>query len=246
LNELLVGAASLGFVLGMRHALDADHVAAVSTIVSEQRGLRGSTLVGGFWGLGHAMALLGAGGLLLAWRLQIPERVASLLEAGVAVMLVLLGVLAIRRAARGLRLHAHRHVHDGREHVHIHAHRESEAHAPHKPDAHHEGAHDHGHALGVGFRPLVVGMVHGLAGSAAPALLVMGAAPSWFAGLTYLAALAVGSAIGMALLSALMSLPLQLLAARYQMLQLRVQLLAGACSLAVGLLLFGRHVMSLA
>src|SRR5262245_35655390 len=173
----------------MRHALDADHVAAVSTIVSAERGLRGSALVGGFWGLGHAAALLLAGGALLAWRLRVSERVAALLEAGVAVMLVLLGLLAIRRATRGLRLHAHRHTHDGREHVHIHAHREDEAHAP--------SAHRHGHALGVGLRPLIVGMVHGLAGSAAPALLVMGAAPSWVAGLAYLAALAAGSALGM-------------------------------------------------
>jgi ABC-type nickel/cobalt efflux system permease component RcnA len=242
MDQVLLGAVGLGLVLGMRHALDADHVAAVSTIVSEQRGLRGSALVGGFWGLGHALALLLAGGALLAWRLQVTERVAALLEAGVAVMLVLLGILAIRRAARGLRLHAHKHTHDGREHVHIHAHHEADAHAK---DAHAEGSHRHGHALGVGLRPLVVGMVHGLAGGAAPALLVMGAAPSFIAGLAYLAALAAGSALGMVLLSALMSLPLHLLAARYQLLQLRVQLLAGACSLAIGLLLFGRHVWAL-
>jgi ABC-type nickel/cobalt efflux system permease component RcnA len=237
-DGLLLGSVGLGLVLGMRHALDADHVAAVSTIVSEQRGLRGSVLVGGFWGLGHATSLLLAGGLLLAWRLRVPERVAALLETGVALMLVLLGLLAIRRAARGLRLHAHRHSHDGREHVHIHAHRDGEAHAA--------SAHDqHGHALGVGLRPLLVGMVHGLAGSAAPALLVMGAAKTALAGLAYLVALAAGSALGMLLLSALMSLPLTLLAARYQLLQLRVQLLAGASSLAVGLLLFGRQLASL-
>jgi ABC-type nickel/cobalt efflux system permease component RcnA len=242
MDQVLLGAIGLGLVLGMRHALDADHVAAVSTIVSEQRGIRGSALVGGFWGLGHALALLLAGGGLLAWRLQVTERVAALLEAGVAVMLVLLGILAIRRAARGLRLHAHRHTHDGREHVHVHAHHEADAHAQ---DAHAQDAHRHGHALGVGLRPLVVGMVHGLAGGAAPALLVMGAAPSFMAGLAYLAALAAGSALGMVLLSALMSLPLHLLAARYQLLQLRVQLLAGACSLAIGLLLFGRHVSAL-
>ena len=235
MSGLLLGSIGLGLALGMRHALDADHVAAVSTIVSEQRGVRGSALVGGFWGLGHAASLLIAGGLLLAWRLQVPERLASLLEVGVALMLVLLGILAIRRAARGLRLHAHKHTHDGREHVHIHAHRADEAHAPDAP-------HRHGHALGVGLRPLLVGMVHGLAGSAAPALLVMGAAPSWLAGLAYLAALAAGSALGMVLLTTLMSLPLALLAARYQVLQLRVQLLAGACSLGVGLLLCYRHL----
>src|SRR6185436_12148876 len=234
MDGLLFGAISLGLVLGMRHALDADHVAAVSTIVSGQRGLRGSALVGGFWGLGHALALLVAGGALLAWRVQVTERAAALLESGVGLMLVL---LAIRRAARGLRLHAHRHTHDGREHVHIHAHGEGERHA--------EDAHHHGHVLGVGARPLLVGMVHGLAGSAAPALLVMGAAPSFLAGLAYLAALAAGSALGMLLLSALMSLPLTLLASRYQLLQLRVQLLAGACSLAIGLLLFGRQLLAL-
>lgn len=233
MDPLLWSSVGFGFVLGMRHALDPDHVVAVSTIVTEQRGLRRSSLVGSFWGVGHALALFVAGGLILASKLSVPARVAAALEAGVAVMLVLLGALAIRRASRGLRLHAHRHSHDGSEHVHVHAHLKGES-----PVNHH-----HAHPLGFGLRPFLVGVTHGLAGSAGLALLVMGAAPSALAGLAYLGALAVGSIAGMFLLSALMSLPLTLLASRYQLLHLRFQMLAGACSLALGLVLFGRHAL---
>jgi hypothetical protein len=171
----------------MRHALDADHVAAVSTIVSEQRGLRGSALVGGFWGLGHALALLVAGGALLAWRVQVTERVAGAAgirrrrDAGAAGDP---GDPAVRRAACGCMRTGH--THDGREHVHIHAHREGELHAkrraPPRPRSRRRCA-----------ARCSWGMLHGLAGSAAPALLVMGAAPSFIAGLAYLAALAAGS-----------------------------------------------------
>jgi cytochrome c biogenesis protein CcdA len=150
-------------------------------------------------------------------------------------MLVLLGVLAMRRSLRGLRLHAHRHSHDGSEHVHVHVHKRDEQHAD----------HHHAHPLGFGLRPFAVGVMHGLAGSAGLALVVMGAAPSALAGLAYLFALALGSTAGMFALSALMSLPLQLLASRYRVLHLRVQMLAGACSLALGLLLFGRHALGL-
>jgi len=235
MDPLLLSSVGLGFVLGMRHALDPDHLAAVSTIVTEQRSLRRSSLVGSFWGAGHALALLLAGGLILAWKLSVPARVAAALEAGVAVMLVLLGLLAMRRSLRGLRLHAHRHSHDGSEHVHVHVHKQGERHVD----------HHHAHPLRFGVRPFAVGVMHGLAGSAGLALVVIGAAPSALAGLAYLLALALGSTAGMFVLSALMSLPLQLLASRYQLLHLRFQMLAGACSLALGLVLFGRHALGL-
>lgn len=234
MDGMLLTAAGVGFVMGVRHALDPDHVVAVSAIVSEQGSLRRSSLVGTFWGLGHALSLLAAGGALLALKLSVPARAAIWLEGAVGAMLVLLGVSTLRAALHGWRLHAHRHAHDGREHVHLHAHR---------PGA--EAAHHHAHPLGFGLRPFMVGVVHGLAGSAGAALLALGAAPSARAGLAYMGMLGLGSVAGMVGLSSLLSLPLALLSKRYTRLHLRFQLLAGACSLALGLWLFGHHALEI-
>ena len=119
-------ALSLGFVLGLRHALDPDHVVAVSTIVSESRSIRRSSLVGTSWGLGHTAALMIAGIAVIGLRLSISPRMALWMESAVAVMLVLLGLKAVRTAFRGWKIHRHAHVHDGREHVHFHIHRPEE------------------------------------------------------------------------------------------------------------------------
>jgi len=221
-------------VLGVRHALDPDHLVAVSTIVSQQGGLRRSALVGSFWGLGHSSSLLLAGGALLALKLSIPPAVTAALEAVVALMLMLLGGAAIRSALKGFRLHAHRHTHDGVEHVHVHAHHAGATHV-----------HQHEHVGDFRLRSFLVGIVHGLAGSAGLALLVMSTAPSALAGLFYVGALCAGSFTGMLLLSSLMSLPLTLMASHYAILQLRLQLLAGAGSLVFGLWWCGHHAFGL-
>jgi ABC-type nickel/cobalt efflux system permease component RcnA len=226
--------AGVGFVLGLRHALDPDHVVAVSTIVSERAGLRRSSLVGALWGLGHALSLGVAGGLIMVLKLSVSERVAAALEAVVAAMLIGLGALALRRAL-GYRVHAHRHAHGGNAHVHVHAH------APGRLET-----HVHPHGLAGGLKPFVVGMVHGLAGSAALALLALAAAPSLLAGLGYVAMLGAGSVVGMLTLSVLMALPLTLLEARYAAFQRWVQLAAGASSLLLGVWLLARHALVLA
>jgi ABC-type nickel/cobalt efflux system permease component RcnA len=230
LSTLLLTTAGVGFVLGLRHALDPDHVAAVSTILGTQGSLRRSSLVGTFWGLGHALALLVAGGALLVLRLSVPPAVERWMESAVAVMLVILGAAALRSGLRGVTLHAHRHAHDGREHVHLHAHHAEAA-----------AAHDHAH-LRFGLRPFLVGAVHGLAGSGAVAVLALSAAPSLAAGLAYILALGLGAVAGMLVLSTLLSLPLALMPQRHAELHRRFQLLAGACTVALGLWLFRQNL----
>jgi ABC-type nickel/cobalt efflux system permease component RcnA len=238
----------VGFVLGLRHALDPDHVVAVTTLASQRAGFRRTSLVGAWWGLGHALTLSIAGGAILLLRVTVPPRVSDALEAVVAVMLIVLGALALRRAARW-RLHAHPHEHDGATHVHFHAHAAREAAAvraahdppPHDTAPHRAAAHHHPHPFSGGLRPFLVGCVHGLAGSAGLALLVLSAAPTLAAGALYLVVFALGTIGGMLLLSALMSLPLGYLESRYAAVHRAVQIAAGAASLGFGLLLLGQY-----
>lgn len=232
MDGMLRTVAGVGFLLGMRHALDPDHVVAVSTIVSEHRSLGRSSLVGAFWGLGHTVSLLAASAVVLALKLNIPGSVSNRLEAGVALMLVLLGANAIRRGLRGWKVHVHRHDHGGREHVHFHA---------HQARARHD-SHEHVHVLGFGLRPFSVGVIHGLAGSAGLAIVAVGTSRSVGAGLLYIGMLGLGSLGGMFLLSSIMSLPLALLAKRYETFSGGVQLIAGLGSLGFGFWLFGSHM----
>jgi ABC-type nickel/cobalt efflux system permease component RcnA len=229
MDGMLATVTGVGFVLGLRHALDPDHVVAVTALASEKIGVRRTSMIGAFWGLGHALSLGLAGGVILALRLQVPPAVSAALESVVAVMLIGLGAIAVRRALRS-RLHAHPHDHDGQVHVHFHAHGPGQA-----------ERHDHRHALRGGLRPFLVGLVHGLAGSASLALLALGAAPSLLAGLAYIVMLGVGSLAGMLILSGLMSLPLAYLEVRYAAFHRGVQLVAGMTSVAFGLYLLAMH-----
>lgn len=198
-----------GFLLGVKHALDADHVVAVSAIAAQTKGLRSSSLVGAVWGLGHATTLLFVGLLILGFKLTIPESLALSLEFLVGVMLVLLGADVLR----GLRGHRHEHRHRDAAHVHLHTHRMR--------------VHNHAH------RSFVVGMVHGLAGSAALTLIVLAAASSLAEGVLYLLVFGVGSAAGMTLLSVLMSVPFNV-SFTISGLQNRIQSLAGVLSVVLG------------
>jgi ABC-type nickel/cobalt efflux system permease component RcnA len=229
MNGMLLTVVGVGFVLGLRHALDPDHVMAVTTMASERSGVRRTSMVGALWGIGHALSLGLAGGAILALRLSVPTAVQDGLEALVGVMLILLGAIALRRAWRW-RLHAHPHVHDGQAHVHFHAHAPAQIRAHQEPQA-----HQHPHPLRGGLRPFLVGILHGLAGSAGLALLAMTAAPTLFAGALYLAVFAAGTVAGMLVLSALMSLPLAYLESRYAAFHRGVQLVAGLASVAFGL-----------
>jgi len=195
----------LGILLGMQHATEADHLAAVATFAGRERSLAQGLRLGIAWGCGHTLTLLlVAGGIgLLGW--VISPALAGHFEQAVGAMLIVLGANLARRLWRE-RFHFHGHVHDdGHAHFHGHAHRERRA--PH--DA---AAHRHGHRLPA--RGLVVGMVHGLAGSAALALMASQALPSPAMQLLYVALFGLGSIVGMALLSGAVALSIHLTARR--------------------------------
>lgn len=219
-------ALAFGLVFGLKHAVEADHLAAVSTIVSERRSLWSSSLVGGLWGVGHTIALLIAGLAVLLLNLKIGDRAALALEFAVALMLIALGLNALRRLFRGGKLHVHAHHHGARAHVHPHIHDEVEA-AP---------ASSH-HRLRVNFRPLVIGLIHGFAGSAALMLLVLSTVTSRMAGLAFIVVFGIGSIGGMMAMSVLLGLPLRLTARRFARTHTAVQVLAAVFSLGLGLMM---------
>src|SRR6266850_1664465 len=220
----------LGLVLGLRHALDPDHVAAVSTIVSESKSVRRSSLIGTFWGLGHTVALLLAGVFVIVLKFQISPRLALWMEFIVALMLILLGARSLLKSLRDYKVHLHRHTHDGSEHVHVHVHRPGEQHR-----------HRHRHLLKVGSRPFLIGLVHGMAGSAALMILVLATLPSAIAGLVYIAVFGVGSVGGMLLMSSLISLPFVFTAKRFSAVGSGLQFVAGGASLAFGVFLVWQY-----
>jgi MFS family permease len=215
---------ALGFVLGLKHAVEVDHLAAVSTIVSERKSLLSSLLVGGLWGVGHTVSLLVAGILVIVLHVEISERAALALEFMVGLMLVALGAGALGKLWRKGRLHLHAHSHGGRAHVHPHIHDD-------KPEA---DAHTH-HGLRPGMRPLLIGMVHGLAGSAALMLLVLSTIQTPLIGFVYIILFGAGSIGGMMVMSLLVSLPLYLTATRFGRADLMMRGLAGLFSLCFGL-----------
>ena len=198
---------ALGFLLGMRHATEADHLAAVATLATRSRSLRHTVLQGVAWGTGHTLTLMLCGGAVLVLGVVVPARAAQALELAVGVMLVVLGADALYRLRRErVHFHAHRHP-DGVTHFHAHSHRGESA--PHDP-----ARHEHRHLRGLPGRALLVGMVHGMAGSAALILLSLEAlrSPAW--GFAYVAIFGLGSILGMALLSAAIAVPLRLTSRR--------------------------------
>jgi hypothetical protein len=213
---------AFGFVLGLRHALDADHIAAVSALASQQPSLFRSCLLGTFWGFGHTTALLAAAVALIAFKLTISPGMERTLETGVALLLVLLGgrVLlgSIASWAGGERA-----VHLGREHPHAHSH----------GDAGHEHA-GHTHVIRLAGRPFLVGLLHGAAGSAALMLMVLATIPSPVGGLLYVLIFGAGSTVGMLLMSGLIGVPFALTLRRSREWLIGVQALAGSASLLLG------------
>ncbi|NNE65402.1 MAG: urease accessory protein UreH [Pyrinomonadaceae bacterium] len=224
LTENLSMAAILGFgfVLGLKHAVEADHLAAVSTIVAERKSIIGSALIGGFWGVGHTLSLLVVGALVIFLKLQISESLEAKLEAIVGVMLVILGLNALRKLRSKSPIHLHTHEHEGHEHTHIHAHEEGKESESH-------------HLARMTPRSVAIGMVHGLAGSAALMLLIVPTIDSSLTGLLYIAVFGLGSIGGMMLMSLIIGLPIHLTAGRFELLNKGMLLVAGLFSCALGL-----------
>lgn len=185
---------SFGFLLGLRHALDADHLAAVSTVLAERPSLRASGAVGLWWGIGHTLTLLIVGSIVLAWGLRIPERFEFIAEFGVGVLLILLGGTLALKLYRE-RWHVHSHHHDGERHVHLHSHQM-------------QVDHRHRHWTIDLIRPLCIGMAHGLAGSAALMLIILSTTQELGPGLLSIAVFGIGSIVGMMAIGLTISLPL--------------------------------------
>jgi len=210
---------AVGFVLGLRHALDVDHLAAVSTIVSQRRSFWSAALIGALWGVGHTAALLAAAVAVIGLHVEIPERVSDALELGVAAMLVLLGANLLRTLWTGGTVHQHVHVHDGVVHAHPHVHAGAHVHRP------------------IGRKPFYVGLVHGLAGSGALMLAVLATIPSPALALAYVGIFGIGSVGGMIAMSAVLAVPFALTTARFGHVELALQASAAVASMAVGVAL---------
>lgn len=256
----------LGFFLGMRHATDPDHVIAVTTIVARQRNVKDAAVIGGLWGIGHTLTILLVGSAIVLFGLVIPPRLGLTMELSVGLMLILLGVLNLTGVLKWVTqsltpasvalgdAHAHSHIHAHGDYIHTHPH----SHAP----------ENHGHAetatpvgwldrtlgnLGLyqALRPLAVGVVHGLAGSAAVALLVLTTirVPGW--AVAYLLVFGVGTIAGMMLITAAIAVPFAVSQPRFHRLNRGLSVASGVISLIFGLFivyqmgfvngLFGAH-----
>ena len=210
---------AFGFVLGLQHATEADHLAAVSTIVSEKKNLLTASFVGGLWGIGHTISLFVVGVLVIFLKLELSETTQNRLEACVGIMLVLLGLNVLRKLIRGDKIHIHVHEHGGHPHAHVHSHQAEVAEPSH-------------HRLSP--RSVIVGMVHGLAGSGAFMLFVLPSIPSSILAFAYIIIFGVGSIGGMMAMSFFIGLPFHFTAGRFAALNRGIRLIAGVFSLGLG------------
>jgi len=204
---------ALGFFLGMRHATDPDHVIAVSTIVSRQGDIGRSALIGVFWGVGHTLTILLVGAAIIVFNLVIPPRVGLSMELSVGLMLIILGIVNIRSFFRSMPAPAppldastvtHSHPHSHGDYIHSHQHEHSPENHPHRHDQTPLGYLDRtfGRVLAYQYlRPLIVGVVHGLAGSAAVALLVLATIRNSHWAVAYLLVFGIGTIAGMMLIT---------------------------------------------
>ncbi|MEH7255774.1 sulfite exporter TauE/SafE family protein [Neobacillus niacini] len=184
---------ALGFVLGIKHAIEPDHVIAVSTIATQSKKLLRSTLAGVFWGIGHTATLFIIGIFLILMKGEIPENWAMSLEFLVGIMLVYLGLTTILSFKN---LHVHHHEHDGEENLHIHS---------HMHDGQHKYIHHHKN-VSYG-KSMFIGLVHGLAGSGAMILLTMSSVKSVWEAAIYILIFGVGTVIGMLFFTTIIGIP---------------------------------------
>jgi len=240
---------AIGFFLGVRHATDPDHVIAVTTIVSRQNRIGRAALTGIFWGLGHTLTIFVVGSAIILFGVAIPARIGLSMELSVALMLIVLGamnVLAFMRSARSIArveaaaatVHSHHHSHGDYIHSHPHGHY-PEAHA-HAPDVNPVARMDKLFGRGIfyrQFRPLLIGIVHGLAGSAAVALLVLTTIrdPRW--AIAYLLVFGLGTVAGMMLITMSIASAFVFYGRSHAKFSSRLGLAAGLLSLAFGLFL---------
>lgn len=198
-----------GLLLGIKHAFEADHLIAVTTMLHEQKDARRAALVGTFWGIGHTTTLFVVGLIVLVLRVSIPEAIAVRLEGIVGVMLILLGIQAILKKNI---LHTHSHAHEGESHSHLHTN------------------HHHQHK-----KSFLIGTIHGLAGSGALMVLVLSLVQSVWEGIVYIALFGIGSTIGMTLMSLFLGVPLSKSLAMFNKTERYVRVGMGIVSIIFGL-----------
>jgi high-affinity nickel-transport protein len=237
---------ALGFMLGMRHATDPDHVVAVTTIVAGHRNVRSAALIGAAWGVGHTLTILLVGSGIILFKWVIPTRLGLGMELAVAIMLIVLGLANLGGTLRWLRRersaaqkgHVHSHAHNHGDYVHTHPHAHAPEAHPHADDATPLSQIDRrlgGTAPYRLARPLVVGIVHGLAGSAAVALLVLATIRVPLLSVLYLLIFGIGTIAGMMVITAAISVPFALSGGQFMRLQRSLRVASGLISLAFGL-----------
>lgn len=210
---------TFGFLLGLQHAFDADHIAAISTMVAKHLSIKKSSLIALFWGMGHTTALLLAGIIILALKWTIPQKISLSLEFIVGLMLIFLGIRLLLQI-RKEKIHLHQHEHDGTSHIHLHSHAEAES-------------HQHAHRSMT--QSLLIGLVHGLASSGALALLVLTNISSVTVGIGYILIFGIGSVAGMMLISTIISVPFAFASEYLKKAQKGLKIAAGIMSITIGL-----------
>ncbi len=223
----------LGFVLGLRHALEADHAAAIASLATQSRSVFQTMKQGIVWGFGHTVTLFLFGSVVLIVGVVIPERFADVLECAVGFMLVGLGLDVFRRM-RNERIHFHLH-----QHAHTAPHFHAHAHIPNIP--HTEDAHQHAHPQGFPYRAFIVGLMHGMAGSAALILLTLNTVMSPWMALGYIGIFGVGSILGMGLLSVVIAIPLWYSARSLTWVHQSIQGVVGLGTIALGGYVIWQH-----
>lgn len=216
----------IGFLIGMRHALEADHVAAVATLATTTNSLKSAVKHGAVWGVGHTLALFAFGSTVILTDSIMPETMALGLEFAVGVMLVGLGIEVIRKMLKE-KVHFHTHKHDNnKQHFHAHKHEHKIQHSADK--------HQHEHNNVFPRKALFVGLMHGMAGSAALILLTLQTVSSPLTGLLYMLLFGIGSIIGMAALSVVIAIPLRHSATGLTWLNNGLQMIIGIATIALG------------
>ena len=221
----MLGVLGLGFLLGMQHALEADHIAAVSSIAVHRASVRDIIKHGLTWGFGHTLTLFAFAGAAILLGHAIPAHMARPIETAVGIMLVGLGLNVLWRLWRD-RVHFHKHSHgDGQTHIHIHSHANEQL--PHARSVH---AHEHGFR----WRSLFVGLMHGMAGSAALLVLAVSQVANPVYGLIYVVVFGIGSMVGMGALSTVIAIPLVASARTLIWANRGLQIVVGVVTIAMG------------
>lgn len=221
MESLILTALGLGFILGIRHAFDADHVTAIATMAHTQRSVKRAAELGLLWGIGHTLSLLAIGFLVLLFKTALPENLAVLFELAAGTMLIIIGVTVLAQMAK---MHSHQHRHGAMQHAHFHTHVSSKT-------------HNHKH------RPLLLGLVHGLAGSALVSILALSSMPSLSLGLLYIILFGIGSILGMMLITNIVLHLLHFFTLLGDQKLKMLHLISGLMSIAIGIGIVYRLVL---